>query len=252
MRARSLYPRGVPGRVARAYRPTRSRSPDPDLDPRPGAVAVSADHRPTQPGRLGIRALTRGARKRCPNCGGGDLFRTYFTIRERCPSCGLAFEREEGYWLGAMIVAIGVTEALFGLWFVGGMLVTWPDVPWTMFLVGGLLLNLVVPVVGYPWSMTTWMGLHMAFVPPEPAEEAAAIAALDADRRARAIAARDAGRSQAAQDTAPQQDQEPDDGEAATRDPDGRRDPEGPDGPDGRREPRDPDGPDGGAAPRHR
>lgn len=144
------------------------------------------------PTRPGMRALTRGLRKRCPNCGTGGLFATYFTIRDRCPGCGLTFEREEGYWLGAMIVAIGVTEALFGIWFIGGMLITWPDVPWTVLLIGGLVLNLVVPIAGYPWSKTVWMGLHMAFVPPEPAEEAAAIAAIDADRRNAAIAARDA------------------------------------------------------------
>ena len=152
------------------------------------------------PSRPGFRALTRGLRKQCPNCGTGGLFTTYFAIRERCPGCGLTFEREEGYWLGAMIVAIGVTEALFGVWFIGGMLITWPEVPWTVLLIGGLVLNLTVPIAGYPWSKTVWMGLHMAFVPPEASEEAAAIAAIDADRRNAAIAARDA-RLAASEDT---------------------------------------------------
>jgi uncharacterized protein (DUF983 family) len=128
-----------------------------------------------------LTPLTRGLRKRCPNCGAGDLFTSFFGLRPRCPRCGLAFEREEGYWLGAMIVAIGVTEALFGVWFVGGMLVTWPDVPWTMLLVGGLVLNATIPVVTYPWSKTTWMGLHHAFVPPDASEEADAIAAREAE-----------------------------------------------------------------------
>jgi uncharacterized protein (DUF983 family) len=124
-----------------------------------------------------LAPLTRGLRKRCPNCGAGDLFTSFFTLRPRCPRCHVAFEREEGYWLGAMIVAIGVTEALFGIFFVGGMLLTWPDVPWTLLLVGGLVLNATIPVVSYPWSKTTWMGLHHAFVPPDAAEEADAIAA---------------------------------------------------------------------------
>ncbi len=156
----------------------------------------------TTPGRPGVKALTRGLRKRCPNCAAGDLFVSYFSIRARCRDCGLTFEREEGYWLGAMIVAIGVTEALFGIWFVGGMLLTWPDVPWNLLLVGGLVLNLVVPIAGYPWAMTTWLGLHMAFVPPEASEEAAAIAAIAADRRAAAIAARDARKNGRAPDAA--------------------------------------------------
>ncbi|MFA9429275.1 DUF983 domain-containing protein [Egicoccus sp. AB-alg2] len=110
------------------------------------------------------RALTRGLRMRCPICGTGKLFTGYFTLPPRCPTCDLEFEREEGYWLGAMVVAIGITEAIFGLVFVGGMLLTWPDVPWTAFLITGLALNAIVPVALYPWSKTTWMGLHHAFV----------------------------------------------------------------------------------------
>jgi uncharacterized protein (DUF983 family) len=147
----------------------------------PGTYALPVDDRSGALVRLA--PLTRGLRKRCPNCGTGDLFTSFFSLRRRCPGCGLAFEREEGYWLGAMIVAIGVTEALFGVWFVGGMLVTWPDVPWTLLLIGGLVLNAVIPVVSYPWSKTTWMGLHHAFVPPDASEEADAVAARDAESR---------------------------------------------------------------------
>jgi uncharacterized protein (DUF983 family) len=123
-----------------------------------------------------LAPLVRGLRMRCPNCGAGELFTSFFGLRPRCPRCHIAFEREEGYWLGAMIVAIGVTEALFGIFFVGGMLLTWPDVPWTWLLIGGLVLNATIPVVAYPWSKTTWMGLHHAFVPPDASEEADAIA----------------------------------------------------------------------------
>jgi uncharacterized protein (DUF983 family) len=139
----------------------------------------------------GVRALGRGLLMRCPTCGAGDLFVSYYTMRDRCLQCGTAFEREEGYWVGAMIVLIGATEVLFGLWFVGGMLLTWPDVPWTLLLVGGIVLNLVFPVLGYSWSKTAWMGLHDAFVAEEPTQQAEAITALDARRRAAAIAARD-------------------------------------------------------------
>jgi uncharacterized protein (DUF983 family) len=131
------------------------------------------------------RVFGRGAIGRCPNCGGRGLFESFFRLRARCPTCGLTFEREEGYWLGAMIVNIGVTEALFGVFFVGGMLATWPDVPWTGLLVGGVAINVTVPVVYYPLSKTTWMGIHLAFVPPDAAEEAAAYTARAADADAR-------------------------------------------------------------------
>lgn len=110
-------------------------------------------------------ALARGLAKRCPVCGHGDLFASYFTIRESCPGCGLVFEREDGYWLGAMIVAMALVIVVFAVVFGVGIALTWPDVPWTPLLVVTLVVNTAVPILGYPWSMTTWMGLHHAFVP---------------------------------------------------------------------------------------
>lgn len=128
--------------------------------------------------------LGRGSVGRCPNCGARGVFSSYFTLRERCPVCGLGFEREEGYWLGAMVVNLGVTEALFGVLFIGGMLLTWPEVPWTLLLVAGIVLNATVPVVYYPLSKTTWMGIDLFFNPPSPAEEADAITAREAGETA--------------------------------------------------------------------
>ncbi|CAN5833603.1 hypothetical protein BH23ACT10_BH23ACT10_26990 [soil metagenome] len=124
--------------------------------------------RGTQRGRL----LSRGLRRRCPRCGAGDLFPSLFTIHDPCPRCGLIFEREEGYWLGAMIVAFAVIEGLFGLAFVATMLVTWPDVPWTALLIVGLLVTATLPVAISPWMRTIWMAVDRAFMPapdqPEP------------------------------------------------------------------------------------
>ncbi|MBW3661591.1 MAG: DUF983 domain-containing protein [Actinobacteria bacterium] len=133
--------------------------------------------RPQRPGR--VRLLTRGLLRRCPNCGSGDVFTGFFAMRERCPHCGHRYDREEGYWLGAMAINIAVTEALFGAFFVLGMVLTWPDVPWTGLLIGGLLLNATFPVVFYPVSKTLWVGLDLAFHPPEPPEEAEAITARE-------------------------------------------------------------------------
>ena len=33
-------------------------------------------------------AMMRGARHRCPACGGRGLYRAYLKVAERCPSCG--------------------------------------------------------------------------------------------------------------------------------------------------------------------
>jgi uncharacterized protein (DUF983 family) len=48
--------------------------------------------------------------QRCPRCRMGHMFRSsiflgYARMYERCPVCGLQFEREPGYFLGAMYVS---------------------------------------------------------------------------------------------------------------------------------------------------
>jgi uncharacterized protein (DUF983 family) len=40
------------------------------------------DDRPLKP------ALKRGWRRRCPNCGAGQMMRGYLQVREACPVCG--------------------------------------------------------------------------------------------------------------------------------------------------------------------
>lgn len=88
--------------------------------------------------------------------------------------------REEGYWLGAMVVSISAVILVFGTWLVGGMLVTWPNPPWTFLLVGAVVINAAIPLAGYGWAKTTWVGIDLAIHPPEPDEEADAYTAHEA------------------------------------------------------------------------
>ena len=80
-------------------------SPWDDLEP--SATPGRAETPPGHPGPEhrtpgGFTVFLRGATKRCPRCGSGKLFKSWFKIRERCPRCGLRLEREEGGFLGAM------------------------------------------------------------------------------------------------------------------------------------------------------
>lgn len=117
----------------------------------------------------------RGLRGRCPNCGSGGIFKGVSDIVEDCPTCGLHFEREEGYWLGSMIVIMGMVLVVFGVVTVGGIALFWPDVPWTWVTVAGIAANIVVPIVGYGWAKSVWMGLDRAFSPPDVSEQADAM-----------------------------------------------------------------------------
>ncbi len=130
---------------------------------------------------LAGQALARGMTNRCARCGARGIFRSYYNLYPTCRQCGMRFERESGEWTGALIVIIAFTEVLFALWLGLGLWFTWPDVPWTLLLVGGILLNLVVPIAFYPWSQSVWIGVHYAFVPLDATEEAEAIAAMASD-----------------------------------------------------------------------
>lgn len=62
------------------------------------------------------------------------------------------------------------TFAVFLAVFVGGMVATWPDPPWTGLLIVTLASNAIFPVLFHPLSRTLWVGFEMAVRPLEPRE----------------------------------------------------------------------------------
>lgn len=66
---------------------------------------MSKEHRPV------FGTLARGARLRCPACGRAPVFRGPFRVRPSCPACGAVFQREEGFFVGAIMLNVVTTEA---------------------------------------------------------------------------------------------------------------------------------------------
>src|SRR2546427_1269382 len=54
-------------------------------------------------------------RQRCPRCRRGQVFRSLTRMNAACPECGLVFEREPGYFTGAMVVSYAIAAPTFGL-----------------------------------------------------------------------------------------------------------------------------------------
>lgn len=108
-----------------------------------------------------LRALWRGLRVRCPRCGGGHILRGWFHLAERCPTCGLQLERgeEEDYYLGGMLLNIILAVLIFGVGFLGALLVMWPDVHWEglEYVLGGAMIFL--PIALYPVSRVLWLAI---------------------------------------------------------------------------------------------
>ncbi|MGH2749303.1 MAG: DUF983 domain-containing protein [Actinomycetota bacterium] len=97
-------------------------------------------------------------------CGNRKIFASYFKLEDRCPDCNYEFAREEGYWVGAVIMNTAVTEALFFVILVATIIATAPDVDWLTLLAIGVATNLLFPVFFYPWSKTIWMAFDLAFM----------------------------------------------------------------------------------------
>lgn len=115
--------------------------------------------------------LARGVRKRCPLCGKGRAFASFFRIRERCPHCRYLFEREEGYWVGAVIMNFVFVEAWFAVLFITVVFATAPDIAWFPLLVVGIVTNGILPVILYPNSKTIWMAVDLHFHPSRMVEQ---------------------------------------------------------------------------------
>ncbi len=114
--------------------------------------------------------LARALRKRCAHCGAGGIFTSWGQLAPQCTGCGYTFEREEGYWVGAMIVNLGMAQLLFAVILLGSMVLTWPDVPWTTVVVLSAAAMVGFPVWFYPRSKTIWVWVD-ATVHPYTAEE---------------------------------------------------------------------------------
>lgn len=95
-------------------------------------------------------------------------------MKEFCSLCGLQFEREPGYWVGAVIINTTVIFATFLFVFGGMVLITYPDVPWGLVLGLTVGANIVIPILFYPISKSLWSALELSWHPLEPAEIEAA------------------------------------------------------------------------------
>jgi uncharacterized protein (DUF983 family) len=56
--------------------------------------------------------LLRCLMLRCPVCGGQSIAQRPFQIRHHCTSCGALFKREDGFFVGAIMANVMITEFL--------------------------------------------------------------------------------------------------------------------------------------------
>lgn len=112
--------------------------------------------------------LSRGLRRRCPNCAGKAIFTGYFDLKDRCPKCGILLERGEGdYFLGGYAVNLIAVEAILAGAFVIVLVATWPTPPWDALEYGGVALAVLAPIICYPFAKGVWLAIDLMFRPPK-------------------------------------------------------------------------------------
>ena len=107
-------------------------------------------------------------RENCPRCRQGrifrcSLFRGWFAMHDHCPVCNLKFEREQGYFVGAMYVSYGLSIPVASLL----MLLIWNLTAWSLerVLVAGFLAYLPFVPLMIRLSRVVWMYLDRVIEP---------------------------------------------------------------------------------------
>ena len=98
-------------------------------------------------------------RQRCPRCLEGHTFQKGITMYQCCTICGLKFEREQGYFVGALYIAYAmavpiVSMLAWAVWLVS----RWPF--GRVLTAGALLLVPFAPFI-FRYSRVLW--LHMDY-----------------------------------------------------------------------------------------
>ncbi len=113
----------------------------------PGAQAA--------PRVAGRTLLWRAAGRRCPRCGRGRVFRSYFKMNPQCTECRAVFWVDEGEWLGPFVLDYsGATGAALVVWAALELLA--PQlalVPELILLCAVVIASLLL---SFPWTRSLW------------------------------------------------------------------------------------------------
>ena len=128
----------------------------PDPAPRPVLPwrGATSHHRSRWPEGYWRKVVWRGLKLRCPVCGQGPLFRTYFAMHESCSCCGVRFAREHGQWVGSLDINTFVVA--FGLMIASAFSPLWP-LPVMLAVWGGAAI--VIPLLTFRFSRGLWTAI---------------------------------------------------------------------------------------------
>jgi uncharacterized protein (DUF983 family) len=102
-----------------------------------------------------LKTLVRSLRLRCPVCGESSVFRAPFQVRHHCDVCGALFQREAGFFVGAIMVNVVATEGAVMLAFGFCLLALEGGSAFTLPLL--FAVALLFPVLFYHHAWSLWL-----------------------------------------------------------------------------------------------
>ena len=107
------------------------------------------------------RRLSAVLRQRCPVCLEGPMFTGLITMYEHCPRCGHQFERETGFFQGAMYVSWVLGVASFAALAIAATMLLAPRVGlFAGFAIAVLLYVPLVPILTR-YSRVVWAHVNI-------------------------------------------------------------------------------------------
>jgi uncharacterized protein (DUF983 family) len=109
---------------------------------------------------------------RCPRCHKGKVFednnayrlKNSFRMKPDCSECGLHYEREPGFFYGAMYVSYGLMVGLFIAWFFADLF--WLHMkPLNLAMAVAATVILFFPLV-YRWARIVWLNFFFRYEKP--------------------------------------------------------------------------------------
>lgn len=103
-----------------------------------------------------VEIVSRSLRLRCPACGRASIVKAPFRIKQSCSSCGVSFNREEGFFVGAILANVVATEAVIILAYLVALTIG-HDIDRGVITVL-LVLAVSFPLAFYHHSWSLWLG----------------------------------------------------------------------------------------------
>ena len=100
--------------------------------------------------------LKRCLKLRCPACGETSIVDRPFHIRHHCPVCLSLFKREDGFFVGAILANVVITELVILVFCFFCLLVIGADYENVLAVL--FVVALIFPVGFYHHSWSLWLG----------------------------------------------------------------------------------------------